>query len=203
MKNLLDLVGAAVGLVLFLPVFVVIAIAIRIGSPGPVLFRQSRVGRFGREFDILKFRTMKESAELAGPQLTVGADQRITRIGRVLRRTKLDELPQLWNVLCGHMSLVGPRPEVPRYVRYYPEGIAREILSVRPGMTEDLSLDLRDEASLLADVPDPERHYVEVLLPRKLAAQLFYVRNRSLLGDVRIIIRTITELFPSLVALRR
>lgn len=192
MKRVLDALAAGAGLLALAPVLAVIAVATKLSSPGPILFRQVRVGLRGRHFKILKFRSMRLHAD--GPQVTIGDDPRITRVGRMLRRTKLDELPQLWNVLRGDMSLVGPRPEVPRYVEKYPPEIAREVLSVRPGVTEMLSLNLRDEASLLAVASDPERFYVEELLPKKLEAQLRYVRGRSLSGDIRIIFRTIFTL---------
>lgn len=193
-KRIVDVVAASAALMVSAPLLAAIAIAVKISSPGPVLFRQVRVGRGGQLFELLKFRSMRTDAEQTGPQLTVGKDERITPIGHLLRNTKLDELPQLWNVVRGDMSLVGPRPEVPRYVAHYPDATASEVLSVRPGITEMLSIDCRHEASLLAQASDPERFYIEELLPRKLEAQLRYVRNRSFAGDLRIILRTIQTL---------
>ena len=152
---------------LWLPGLVVAAL-IRWDSPGPVFFRQERVGRFGRPFRIHKFRTMRVNAEQAG-QLTVGADVRITRIGAFLRAHRLDELPQLIDVFLGDMSLVGPRPEVPRYVAHYPAALRDVVLSVRPGITDPASLRFRNESEQLAAAADPEREYIEVILPAKLA----------------------------------
>jgi lipopolysaccharide/colanic/teichoic acid biosynthesis glycosyltransferase len=143
-----------------------VALWIKLDSPGPVFFRQERIGRFGVPFRIHKFRTMTHGA--VGAQITVGADARITRAGAWLRRTKLDELPQLIDVLRGAMSLVGPRPEVPRYVAMYPQGLRDKVLSVRPGITDVASLEYRDEGELLARAADPEREYVSVVMPAKL-----------------------------------
>jgi len=192
-KRLLDVCGAAVGLFLLSPVLAVIAIAVKHGSPGPVLFRQTRVGRDGRPFSILKFRTMR--VESAGREITVGADPRITPVGALLRAHKLDELPQLVNVLRGDMSLVGPRPEVPRYVALYPPEIKAIVLSVRPGITDPTSLTYRDESTLLGEAADPEQYYREILLPEKLRSYVDYVRNRSFGHDVRIIFTTIGSMF--------
>ncbi len=189
-KAVLDVVGAALGLLVLSPVFVVIAIWIRVDSPGPVFFRQERVGRSGQIFRIHKFRTMVENAERMGGQITVAADRRITRCGAVLRRTKLDELPQLIDVLQGKMSLVGPRPEVPRYVKLYPEDVRRIVLSVKPGITDPASIDYRNESALLSGSADPELTYVREILPVKLASYRHYVETRSLWGDVKIIFRT-------------
>lgn len=186
-KRLLDLVFAAAGLFLLAPLMTVIAVCVRLDSPGPVFFRQLRVGRGGVPFRIHKFRTMRADATSSGLPLTVGADPRITRVGRLLRRTKLDELPQLIDVLAGTMSLVGPRPEVPRYVALYPEAVRRQVLSVRPGITDPASIAYRDENALLASAADPERVYVEQVLPAKLRAALDYVEHRSLRGDLRLI----------------
>lgn len=186
-KRLLDLVFAAAGLFLLAPLMTVIAVCVRLDSPGPVFFRQLRVGRGGVPFRIHKFRTMRADATSSGLPLTVGADPRITRVGRLLRRTKLDELPQLIDVLAGTMSLVGPRPEVPRYVALYTEAVRRQVLSVRPGITDPASITYRDENALLASAADPERVYVEQVLPAKLRAALDYVEHRSLRGDLRLI----------------
>jgi len=167
-KRGLDLLCAVVGLLLLSPLFLVVALCVRADSPGPVFFRQERVGRGGKVFRIHKFRTMVVDAPSLGPGLTVGEDARITRIGRWLRRTKIDELPQLLDVLGGRMSLVGPRPELPRYVSSYPPALRELLLGVRPGITDPASLRYADEASLLAAAADPERAYREVLLPAKI-----------------------------------
>lgn len=189
-KRLFDIACAATALALLAPLLLALALWVRLDSPGPVLFRQQRVGRDSRPFAILKFRTMQVNAEAAGLQITVGQDPRITRAGSWLRRSKLDELPQLLNVLRGDMSMVGPRPEVPRYVALYPTDVRETVLSVRPGITDLASLAFRDESTLLAQSPDPERTYVEEILPTKLRYACDYVRQRSLWLDLRIIART-------------
>ena len=194
-KRLFDLVCAGAGLLLLSPLLLVIAVWIRFDSRGPVFFRQQRVGRFGVPFRIHKFRTMQDDAPAPGPQITVGADPRITRAGRFLRRTKLDELPQLLDVLAGTMSLVGPRPEVPRYVSMYPAALRDKVLSVRPGITDVASIEYRDESTLLARAIDPERVYVEQVMPAKLRYAAQYVEERSLLGDVRLIGATLRALW--------
>jgi lipopolysaccharide/colanic/teichoic acid biosynthesis glycosyltransferase len=190
-KRLLDVLASIAGLVVLAPLFVVIAIWIMLDSKGGVFFRQERVGRAGRPFRIWKFRTMRMDSERRGLQLTAGADPRITRAGALLRRYKLDELPQLINVLCGQMSLVGPRPEVPRYVAHYsPEQRAR-ILSVRPGITDPASIAFFDESELLRSAQDVERAYIESVLPMKLRLYEDYVATRSFWGDVRLIVHTV------------
>ena len=194
-KRLFDLCCAAAGLVLLVPVLAAVALWVVWDSPGPALFRQQRVGRAGRLFHIVKFRTMHPRAETAGPPLTVGADGRITRAGHWLRRTKIDELPQLFNVLLGHMSLVGPRPEVPRYVALYPDDLRTLVLSVRPGITDRASIEFRDESTLLGQSSDPERTYVEQILPIKLRYGADYARSHTLRGDLEIILRTLAALW--------
>lgn len=194
-KRLFDLCCAAAGLVLLVPVLAAVALWVVWDSPGPALFRQQRVGRAGRLFHIVKFRTMHPRAETAGPPLTVGADGRITRAGHWLRRTKIDELPQLFNVLLGQMSLVGPRPEVPRYVALYPDDLRTLVLSVRPGITDRASIEFRDESTLLGQSSDPERTYVEQILPIKLRYGADYARSHTLRGDLAIILRTLAALW--------
>ncbi|WP_280154567.1 sugar transferase [Piscinibacter sp. XHJ-5] len=193
-KRLFDVVLAAVGLLLLSPLFAVVALWIKLDSPGPVFFRQQRVGRFGVPFRIHKFRTMGHDAP-AGPQITVGADARITRAGRWLRRSKLDELPQLIDVLRGAMSIVGPRPEVPRYVAMYPADLRDKVLSVRPGITDLASIHYRDESALLARAADPEREYTEVVMPAKLRLAAQYVDQATLATDLRLIGRTLKALW--------
>ncbi len=190
-KRLFDLLCAGIGLLLLSPLLAVVAVWVKLDSPGPVMFRQERVGRFGRTFRIHKFRTMRVDAPKLGPQITVGDDARITRSGRWLRASKVDELPQLWDVLRGAMSLVGPRPEVPRYVAMYPAELREVVLSVRPGITDPASLSFRNESELLARAEDPEREYVEVVMPMKLRLAADYVRNASLGGDIRLILATL------------
>ena len=188
-KRLFDIVGSGFGLLLLLPALIAVAAWIKLDSPGPVFFRQARVERFGRSFLIHKFRTMRE--DNAGLQITVGADARITAAGGFLRASKLDELPQLWDVLRGAMSLVGPRPEVPRYVALYPAELREIVLSVRPGITDLASLEYRDESAVLARAADPERAYVDEVLPAKLALSARYVREASVIGDLRLIVATV------------
>ena len=197
-KRLFDLICASAGVLVLSPMLLVIALWIRLDSRGPVFFRQQRVGRFGVPFRIHKFRTMQDDATAGapalGPQLTVGADPRITRAGRFLRRTKLDELPQLLDVLAGTMSLVGPRPEVPRYVAMYPAALREKVLSVRPGITDLASIAFRDEGALLAAAVDPEREYTEVVLPTKLRLAADYVDRASLAYDMLLIALTLKAL---------
>ena len=193
-KRAFDVIMAGLGLLLLAPVFLLIALWVKLDSPGPVLFRQERVGRHGVPFRIHKFRTMVQGAEARGPQITAGDDARITRAGAWLRRRRVDELPQLIDVLQGTMSLVGPRPEVPRYVALYPHSLREKLLSVRPGITDPVSLAYRDEGEQLARAGDAEREYVEVLLPRKLALAAQYVDEASLWTDLRLIARTLAVL---------
>lgn len=188
-KRLIDVLVAGIGLVLTSPILVVVGVLVRLESRGGALFRQARVGLHGREFEILKFRSMR--VEIDGPAVTSALDPRITRLGEFLRSTKLDELPQLLNVLRGDMSLVGPRPEVPRYVAHWPKEARDVVLSVRPGITDPASVKFRREAELLAKAPDPEQYYIDVLIPQKLALYVEYVRTRSSLGDLRILASTL------------
>ena len=193
MKRAFDLTAAALGVLLLLPLLAAIALWVKCDSPGPVLFRQLRVGRGGQLFEILKFRTMAAAAD-PQRQLTVGRDPRITRAGHFLRKYKLDELPQLLNVVGGSMSLVGPRPEVPRYVACYPPALRDLVLSVQPGVTDLAAILYKDESSILGQAADPERAYIETILPTKLEYYARYVRERSFWGDVRIIFRTLGAL---------
>ena len=193
-KRLFDIVLCSLGLLLLSPLLLVLALWIKLDSPGPVLFRQQRVGRHGVPFDIHKFRTMRADAPTLGPQITVSADPRITRCGAWLRRSKLDELPQLWDVLRGAMSLVGPRPEVPRYVALYPDDLRRQVLSVRPGITDPASIAYRDESAVLARALDPERTYIEEIMPAKLALAARYAQEHSFAGDLRLIAQTLKAL---------
>jgi lipopolysaccharide/colanic/teichoic acid biosynthesis glycosyltransferase len=190
-KRAFDLLAAGLGLLLLSPLLLAVAVAIKLDSPGPVFYRQERVGRGGRVFRIHKFRSMTHNPVDRGPQLTVGADARITRVGAWLRRSKVDELAQLIDVLRGDMSLVGPRPEVPRYVAMYPQALRDKVLSVRPGITDFASIEFRDENALLARSADAERCYREEVLPVKLALQARYVDEAGLLTDLRLILRTL------------
>jgi lipopolysaccharide/colanic/teichoic acid biosynthesis glycosyltransferase len=190
MKRLLDVVLSGLGLVLLSPLMAVVALLVRFGSPGPALFRQERVGRGFHRFRILKFRTMVQDAPQRGGPITFGADPRITPLGAVLRKTKLDELPQLINVWKGEMSLVGPRPEVPRYVEMFHEDYA-EILQVRPGITDLASIRYRDEATVLGTAANPEEEYACRVLPEKIRLAKEYVARRSMGLDLAIIFGTL------------
>ena len=189
-KRIFDLCAAAMGVLLLSPLLAAIALWIRFDSTGPILFRQVRVGRYGVPFYILKFRTMSAQTD---PQrlLTVGRDPRITRAGHFLRKYKLDELPQLFNVLRGTMSLVGPRPEVARYVACYPPRERELVLSVKPGVTDWASILYKDENAILGQALDPEQAYIDTILPTKLEYYVRYVRERSFWVDLRIIVRTL------------
>jgi len=195
-KRALDVLLAALGLALLAPLFAFIALRIRLDTPGPVFFRQQRVGRGGRLFGIHKFRTMRAGDD-SGAQITAAGDARITRVGRWLRRGKLDELPQLIDVLKGDMSLVGPRPEVPRYMALYAPDVRAQILSVRPGITGPAALAFRDEERLLAAAKDPERTYIEQIMPIKQRHDLDYVARHGVPGDLRIIVRTLLAVIPA------
>ncbi len=190
LKRLFDICVASLGLLILSPVLLAIAIAVKLNSPGPILFRQERVGRGFRPFRIYKFRTMVVDAPNRGGQITTGHDDpRITRVGRFLRRWKFDELPQFLNVVVGEMSLVGPRPEVPRFVEMFRSDYD-DILKVRPGITDLASIKFRDEASLLAGTSNPEQVYVQQILPEKLALAHDYVARASFGMDLRILFQT-------------
>ena len=194
-KRFFDLAFSGLGLFLLSPLFLLIAVAIKIDTPGPVFFRQERVGRLGVHFRIHKFRTMDVHAEARGLQLTTGNDSRITRSGQWLRKYKLDELAQLIDVVLGKMSLVGPRPEVPRYVAMYPEAARKVIFSVRPGITDLASIEFKDENGILAVSKNPERDYIENILPQKIHFYQRYVSERSLWLDLALIFKTIRAIF--------
>ena len=204
-KRLFDLLLAGVGLLLLAPLLLLIALWVKLDSPGPIWFRQQRVGRYGVLFRIHKFRTMRTTGRTDGavdpsidvPLITVGTDPRITRAGQFLRRSKLDELPQLIDVLVGTMSLVGPRPEVPRYVALYPQDVRDKVLSVRPGITDPASIEYRDENALLARAADPERVYIEEVMPAKLRHSAHYVETMSLMTDLRLIGATLRSLWTA------
>jgi lipopolysaccharide/colanic/teichoic acid biosynthesis glycosyltransferase len=193
-KRAFDLAVAALLLLLLWPLMLAIAAWIKLDSPGPVFFRQPRAGRHGVPFRIHKFRTMVADAPQRGGALTLQDDARITRAGAWLRPRRLDELPQLLDVLAGTMSLVGPRPEVPAYVAHYPPALREAALSVRPGITSPAALEFLDEAAQLARAADPEREYVQVILPRKVQLAADYAAQRSLRGDLGVLGRTLERL---------
>ena len=194
-KRSFDIICALCGLIILSPVLLLIIVLIKLTSTGPVFFRQTRVGQYERLFQIHKFRTMIVNAEASGLKITVGRDPRITSIGHFLRKTKLDELPQLIDVLMGTMSLVGPRPEVPEYVQYYTNEIKAIVLSVRPGITDWASIKMIDENDILARASDPQQAYIQQILPEKLAYAVRYVQTRSLKLDVYLILLTISKIF--------
>jgi lipopolysaccharide/colanic/teichoic acid biosynthesis glycosyltransferase len=193
-KRAFDCTAALAGIILLLPVFVVVAVLIRLDSPGPVLFRHQRVGRGFRPLFVYKFRTMVDGG--GGGKITFrgNADSRITRVGRMLRAVKIDELPQLMNVLKGEMSLVGPRPEVAEYVDLFHEDF-ETILTVRPGMTDFASLEYCDEAALLEQAADPVDEYTHHILPAKIMLEREYLRRASLPVDIALIVRTVLSVF--------
>lgn len=189
-KRCLDLCLAVPGFFLLAPLFYLVALGIKLDSPGPVFFRQARVGKGGKIFRLVKFRSMRTDAEKLGSQLTVGKDPRITRLGAFLRKTKIDELPQLFNVLTGDMSLVGPRPEVPRYVSLYTEE-QRQVLGLLPGITDPASLKYRHENYILARAPDPENWYIDKIMPEKIEINLAYARKATVGSDLGVVLETL------------
>lgn len=190
-KRAFDFVAALLGLLLAGPLMILLALMVRLDSPGPAIFRQLRVGRNGVGFYIRKLRTMQIDSHSESSQITVGNDPRITRLGHWLRKWKLDELPQLWNVLVGDMSFVGPRPEVPKYVALYPSGLREKVLSIRPGITDPCSIILRNESDLLDASSNPYQFYIDELIPAKLKVAEEYIENQSFFGDLKIILGTI------------
>lgn len=196
-KRIIDLTFAIIALILLFPLMLVVGLLVKLDSPGPLFFRQERVGRYEKIFRILKFRTMVHRSGVGGPLLTNDNDERITRIGRYLRAGKLDELPQLYNVLMGDMSIVGPRPEVPKYVNEYPHESREKIFSIRPGITDEAAIEFRNESEMLARKADPERAYVEEILPAKIRLYEQYVDAQSTLLDLSIILRTVRAVFFS------
>lgn len=196
MKRLFDIVVSGVGLTMLLPVFLVLAIWIKINSPGPVFFRQIRVGKNNRDFSLYKFRSMRLNSHLQG-LITIGnRDSRVTSSGYYIRKYKLDELPQLINVFIGNMSLVGPRPEVRKYVDLYTQDQLK-VLSVLPGITDMASVKYRNENELLGKAANPEKFYIEQIMPDKLKYNLEYIEKRSLLSDFSLIFKTLIEIFKS------
>ena len=194
MKRIFDIAASGCGLVLLSPLFLILAVWIKLDSPGPVFYRQVRVGRHNRDFRIFKFRSMREGSD-QGSLVTIGGhDSRITHSGYILRRFKLDELPQLINVFVGDMSMVGPRPEVRHYVNYWtPEQM--HVLDVRPGITDPASIKFRNENELLEKAENPEAYYINVIMQEKIRLYLEYVENHNLWYDIRLIFQTIRVVF--------
>ena len=189
-KRILDVASSLIALVLLMPILLLIAVLIKITSPGSVFFRQIRLGHNGRHFELVKFRSMVQDAPLRGPSVTGKGDSRITPFGNFLRRTKLDELPELWNVLVGDMSLVGPRPEVPQYIVGH-DTVWEHVLSIKPGITDLATLQFRDEETVLESTNNRERAYIDVVLPIKLKLANEYLENRSFWLDIRILVLTV------------
>ncbi len=189
-KRCFDIFFSLLGITLLLWLFLIIAIAIKCSSKGPALFKQERVGRYGKTFNIWKFRSMVVNAEAKGMQITTDGDNRITKVGKFIRKTKIDELPQLFNVLSGKMSFVGPRPEVPKYVAMYNDEQLR-VLSVKPGITDLASIEFRNENDLLDGDEDPEKKYIEEIMPAKLALNIKYIEKAGFFYDIGLIFKTI------------
>ena len=192
LKRIFDIVSSLFGLIVLSPFMLIIAILIKLDSKGPIFFKQVRVTKNGREFKIFKYRTMKIGSDKYS-QITVGKDSRITKVGDFLRKYKLDEIPQLINVLVGDMSLVGPRPEVPKYVALYTEE-QREILKVRAGITDYASIEFSNENDILANEADPEKAYIEKIMPRKIELNKKYLSEISVMTDIKIILLTIKKI---------
>ncbi|PHI17010.1 sugar transferase [Fusobacterium polymorphum] len=192
LKRIFDITLSLFGLIILLPFMLIIAILIKLDSKGPVFFKQVRVTKNGREFKIFKYRTMRVGSDKYS-QITVGKDNRITKVGAFLRKYKLDEIPQLINVLIGDMSLVGPRPEVPKYVALYTDE-QKEILKVRAGITDYASIEFSDENDLLASEEDPEKAYIEKVMPKKIELNKKYISEISILTDIKIILLTIKKI---------
>lgn len=196
-KRAFDVVASVIALIVCVPLLMICAVLVRVSSPGPILFRQIRVGRHARTFTILKFRTMVNGADRSGPGITARTDARVTEIGKFLRRMKLDELPQLWNVLRGDMSMVGPRPEIPKYAELLSTE-QRQVFTARPGITDLASLVYRNEERILASAEDPMAFYEKDVLPRKINLSLEGMRRCSFDYDVKLIFMTILGMSPSI-----
>ncbi|MCG3461376.1 sugar transferase [Xenorhabdus bovienii] len=192
-KRLFDFIASFTGLVILFPILGFISVWIKMDSKGPIFFRQKRIGQYGKPFYIHKFRSMTLNSEQKG-QLTIGDDSRITKSGRFIRKYKLDELAQLIDVIQGKMSLVGPRPEVPRFMDEYPPEIRERILSVKPGITDLASIEMLDENEILSKYSDPHRAYIDIIMPIKSRYYLEYINNKSLFFDINIILKTIYKI---------
>lgn len=194
MKRFFDIVMSLLGLIIFMPIMLIISIIIKITSPGKVLFSQKRLTKGMREFNIYKFRSMvsNEFREKNTVQIK-GSSNEITKVGRILRKTKLDELPQLWNILKGDMSFIGPRPELPRRLKYYDDR-QKEIFSVRSGISSPASIVFSDEEYLMNQVKDPEEFYIKEIMPYKIELNRYYIKNQSFFGDIWLILATFLKI---------
>lgn len=197
LKRVYDIIFSSLGLLVLVPLFMVVAVMIKLDSPGPVFYHQTRIGKDGKEFKILKFRKMHQYVGDSGSNLTTTNDERMTRFGAFLRRSKIDELPQAVNVLLGEMAVVGPRPETPNYVELYDEQ-QRQVLKVKPGITDYASIYFIDEGDLLQYADDSERLYIEAIMPQKIRLNLKYIAEMSLITDMKIIYLTFKNIFLSL-----
>ena len=189
-KRLFDIVATVFGGLLLIPIILPIAIWIKISSKGPLFYIQKRVGKDFIEFDLYKFRSMIVDADKVGPSVTSGDDPRITKVGAIIRKTKIDELPQLLNVLKGDMSLVGPRPEVMKFVSKKKDEY-KKVLSVKPGITDNAAIEFRDEETIMEQYEDKEKAYIDFVLPKKIELYYKYIDNISLIGDIKLILRTL------------
>ncbi|PHM72743.1 sugar transferase [Xenorhabdus kozodoii] len=192
-KKLFDFIASFVGIIILSPILISIAVWIKMDSKGPIFFRQKRIGQYGKPFYIHKFRSMTLNSEQKG-QLTIGNDSRITNSGKFIRKYKLDELAQLIDVIQGKMSLVGPRPEVPKFMDEYSPKIKKEILSVKPGITDLASIEMIDENEILSQYPNPHQAYIDIIMPIKAKYYLDYVKNQSFFLDIKIIFKTIYKI---------
>ena len=193
MKRLFDIFFSALGIIICIPFFIIAAILVKLDSSGPILFTQERIGKDFKPFKIYKFRTMKKVGEQDGPKITIKGDNRITRIGRLLRKYKIDELPQLFNVLKGDMSIVGPRPEISEYVNLFKTAYVK-LLSIRPGITDPASICYSNEEILLSGPDNWEENYRKIVLPEKIKLSLQYVDNHSIITDLRLIVKTFLKI---------
>ncbi|MBX0313159.1 MAG: sugar transferase [Sulfurihydrogenibium sp.] len=189
-KRIFDVTASIIGLIVLLPLFIIIAILIKLNDKGPIFYKQKRIGQNFKPFELLKFRTMVVNADKIGPAVTKDGDPRITKIGKFLRKTKLDELPQLWNVIRGDMSIVGPRPEVEKYIQYYKDDY-KEILKVKPGITDYATIKFRNEEEILSKYDDTESAYIKYVLPEKIKLYKTYIKEISFFTDLKIIFWTL------------
>ena len=192
-KRIFDIIFSLCGLIIFLPIFLLVSIIVKLEDSGPVFFSQTRIGKSFKKFKIYKFRTMKTSPSQLNLAVTVSNDSRITKVGRFLRKTKIDELPQLFNILKGDMSFVGPRPDVPKYAEMFKEDF-KEILTVRPGLTDFAAIEFINEEEMLKNYKDPEEGYIKDILPREIKLHKKYARERNFFLDIKLIFLTLIKL---------
>lgn len=189
-KRIFDIIATIIGLVLLLPIILPICLWIKLSSKGPLFYSQNRVGKNFKEFKVYKFRSMVINADTIGPSVTSGDDPRITKVGKIIRKTKIDELPQLLNVIKGDMSLVGPRPEVMKFVKEKKEDY-KVILSIKPGITDNAAIEFRDEETIMEQYIDKEKAYIDIILPKKIKLYNYYISNISFLNDIKLILKTL------------